>query len=872
MTMLPAESGKIGSPAPTASLVQAGGEVYELALDIQKPIPDLRPPAGVTKAACRIEAGVASLDELTLPVFDGLVPAYVLSDVIASEFAWEILEQFFEIAVYPGLRIERRPDGLAILRGDVLLADGLPLMEGPRTRYLHDHVGWAVFLQEFWGRPDQPLGFFYDAGGEEPGSGERRVSGDLLAVDAGEDLLNLSCEGNELRVLFSVGGANLALVPVGVSDGGVTAPRIRAAITEACGFELCTASVREGILGRPYSESLSLRDRLRDAARHRAETRLDPEPDRLEQAGDFLAEWPAAVGRALAPETHGIALGRRSGSGCETSAARRVAFPASVSPEILEATSRLGEPVAKFPSGSGAPGRAVYCPELFAVREESGEGDRFALSSTTCAPPLRRFDRGVFEELYASKVDPWNVSSRFEKAKYEQSLELLPSGRFGRALEVGCAEGHFTRQLAPRVDHLVAADISHLALERAAQHCRECRNVETLPLDLARDPIPGRFDLIVCSEVLYFLGRAAFSEAAARLARALEPGGYLLTANANLVVDEPESAGYRWDHEFGAKTISDIFTGMPELRLLRELRTPLYRIQLLQRVGDAPAPAAGPEPEIRAVSRQPVQPPPQVEADVLWQGGSPARAESEEPTQTDRLPILMYHRVASDGAEALAQYRVSPAQFEEQLQYLKDTAHYAVSIEEWHVAMRRHEPLPGRAVLLTFDDGYLDFATQAWPLLEKYGFSATVFLVAGEVGGTNRWDRRFGEEVPLLGWEEIRRLADLGVEFGSHSTSHPDLTRIPPAEVVQEAIRSRAILQEGLGRPVRSFAYPHGGEDQVVRHLVGGSGYTYGFSCRPGRAGLWEPLLALPRIEVSGHARFDDFVRQLRPERPADEG
>jgi peptidoglycan/xylan/chitin deacetylase (PgdA/CDA1 family) len=231
----------------------------------------------------------------------------------------------------------------------------------------------------------------------------------------------------------------------------------------------------------------------------------------------------------------------------------------------------------------------------------------------------------------------------------------------------------------------------------------------------------------------------------------------------------------------------------------------------------------------------------------------------------------MYHRVASTGAEALAQYRVSPAQFEEQLRYLKDTGHYTVSVEEWHAAMRRHEPLPGRAVLLTFDDGYLDFATQAWPLLEKYRFSATVFLVAGEVGGINRWDRQFGEEVPLLGWEEIRRLADLGVEFGSHSMSHPDLTRIPPAEVVREAIRSRARLQEGLGRPVRSFAYPHGGEDQVVRHLVGGGGYTYGFSCRPGRAGLWEPLLALPRIEVNGCSPFDDFVRQLSPERPADE-
>jgi peptidoglycan/xylan/chitin deacetylase (PgdA/CDA1 family) len=156
----------------------------------------------------------------------------------------------------------------------------------------------------------------------------------------------------------------------------------------------------------------------------------------------------------------------------------------------------------------------------------------------------------------------------------------------------------------------------------------------------------------------------------------------------------------------------------------------------------------------------------------------------------------------------------------------------------------------------------------AWPLLEKYGFSAIIFLVAGEIGGTNRWDHRFGEEIPLLGWDEIQELSTHGIQFGSHSTSHPLLTAIPPTEVVREAIRSRRIIEQGLKMPVRAFAYPHGGEDQVVRHIVGACGYIFGLSTQPGRCGLWAPLLALPRIEVSGSDRLNDFIAKLAEREP----
>ena len=114
-----------------------------------------------------------------------------------------------------------------------------------------------------------------------------------------------------------------------------------------------------------------------------------------------------------------------------------------------------------------------------------------------------------------------------------------------------------------------------------------------------------------------------------------------------------------------------------------------------------------------------------------------------------------------------------------------------------------------------------------------------------------------------MGWDEIRELAAQGIKFGSHTVSHPNLAKISPTEVVREAIRARMILERELGIPVHSIAYPHGGEDQVVRHLIGGCGYRYGFTTTPGRVGMWEPLLALPRIEVSGAADLEDFILNL---------
>jgi len=290
----------------------------------------------------------------------------------------------------------------------------------------------------------------------------------------------------------------------------------------------------------------------------------------------------------------------------------------------------------------------------------------------------------------------------------------------------------------------------------------------------------------------------------------------------------------------------------------------VYRVQPFRRERRVWFSFCRSKPEIIELTQQPVLlPPAEVAVQALWQGGVPRHNGAAQAVGTDRLPILMYHRVAPTGSPALRSYRVTPGAFEEQLGFLRDAGYSGIRLEDWQIAMARKKPLPGRAVVITFDDGYRDFHTYAWPLLKRYGFSATVFLVVDEIGRSSHWDRFHGEEAPLLGWREIWQLQSEGVEFGSHSATHRPLTKLSMIEVVLEGARSRAILERELKVPIQAFAYPYGAVNQVVQHLIGACGYVFGLSCRPGLSSSQDSLLMLPRIGVTGFDSLREFAVQL---------
>jgi peptidoglycan/xylan/chitin deacetylase (PgdA/CDA1 family)/SAM-dependent methyltransferase len=456
------------------------------------------------------------------------------------------------------------------------------------------------------------------------------------------------------------------------------------------------------------------------------------------------------------------------------------------------------------------------------------------------AGPPERHD--LWDRFFALP-DPWAYDSDYEAVKYEQTLALLPEGAITDALEIACAEGHFTVRLAPRVGRLTAVDISARALGRAQVRCSGQANVSFQRLDLNTDEIPGPFDLIVCSEVLYFV--RDLPGVVGRILSQIRPGGFFLTAHSRVLVDDPEGIGFAWNQACGVETVANTIAAQPGVALRRELRTPLYRILLYQRLAPEQAPMP---PELVESNRMGQMTPAAYEL-ARWPDRPPI---SRAPKPACSVPILMYHRIGTDGPLALARYRLAPDLFTAQIATLYRAGYRTIRLEDWSSAMMRNEPLPGKPIILTFDDGYRDFLTAAMPVLRYYGFSATVFLVAEQIGGVADWDAGYGEAARLLSWQEVRALQAAGTEFGCHSAVHQPMTGMHLTDLTEDTVRARALLEEGLATPVTTLAYPYGAENEFVRRVVADLGFRAAASCEPGISRLGDDPLRLRRIEIFG--------------------
>jgi peptidoglycan/xylan/chitin deacetylase (PgdA/CDA1 family) len=528
---------------------------------------------------------------------------------------------------------------------------------------------------------------------------------------------------------------------------------------------------------------------------------------------------------------------------------------------ILDARRILGRcMVEAFDAWSRAPGpsgsnRAAIAAVAAQARAEGLAAEPVAApaAASGAVALASREDRPAFWDSFFSREDPWDYGSPYEQEKYARTLALLPDEPVGAALEIGCAEGVFTRMLAPRVGGLTAVDISERALERARSRCADAPNVRFARFDLEADAPPRGLDLILCCELLYYLpSRQRLAEVAAGLADALAEGGRLIQAHAFVLSDDRTRTGFDWGHPFGADSIHEAFAAAPGLTLERSVVTELYRVDCFRKGG-----AGAPQIE-RAPVRASLTP--EVER-LLVRGGAVAlRAEVEASERAEAVPVLMYHRIADEPDPARRRWAVSPQAFREQLGWLRRHGYRAIGSTELAAGLRAGTPFAGRPVLITFDDGYEDFAETAWPALRATDFTAEVFLVADLVGRSADWDR---DGAPLMGWERIAALAREGARFGSHLCTHRRPATLSTRALAAELARSRAVIEARLGRPALSVAAPHGGIDDRFLRLAAAAGYETAFSTQPGRAALGDHPLKLRRLEVSGHADLAAFAALL---------
>jgi len=197
------------------------------------------------------------------------------------------------------------------------------------------------------------------------------------------------------------------------------------------------------------------------------------------------------------------------------------------------------------------------------------------------------------------------------------------------------------------------------------------------------------------------------------------------------------------------------------------------------------------------------------------------------------------------------------------MEYLRRARYRSLPLSEAARRLASPGELPERSVVITLDDGFRDNYERAFPILLGLGFTATVFLTASYIG-TDRLPTLTGTDfVPRpLDWGQVKEMHAQGIEFGSHTLTHPMLSRLPLTEARREIAESRLVIEDRLGAPVRLFCYPRGDFNEGVKQIVREEGYVAACTTLPGTNDRRTDLLALRRTYVGRRDTEREFAKK----------
>ena len=243
------------------------------------------------------------------------------------------------------------------------------------------------------------------------------------------------------------------------------------------------------------------------------------------------------------------------------------------------------------------------------------------------------------------------------------------------------------------------------------------------------------------------------------------------------------------------------------------------------------------------------------------QGGQPSPPATDIP-----VPVLMYHSVSDAPANSTRALSVSPGMFAAQLRYLRSQGFTGLTFGELCERRRSGQPLPARAIVLTFDDGYADFIEEALPIMIEHGFPATLFVTTG-------WLRDAASHAAgrpldrMLSWDQLAELSSAGVEIAAHSHSHPQLDQISEPRLRVELAVSRRLLEDRLRQPVCSLAYPFGYSSRRVRAVVREVGYRQAAAVANAVAESACDPFGVPRLTIRRSTSLAAFARVANQQR-----
>jgi len=222
-----------------------------------------------------------------------------------------------------------------------------------------------------------------------------------------------------------------------------------------------------------------------------------------------------------------------------------------------------------------------------------------------------------------------------------------------------------------------------------------------------------------------------------------------------------------------------------------------------------------------------------------------------------KIKALMYHSIDIPNKNAnLKSLFVKPLEFKKQMLTLKLLGYKFSTLEN----------LSKKSVILTFDDGFKNFIENAYPILKKLKATAYIFIPVSFIGKYNVWDyKKLNVKIPVMNWSDLQFLVKEGFIIGSHTMTHPFLTKIPLKDAKREIEFSKKFLEDNLGIEINTFCYPYGDYNKKIVSLVKNAGYKYAFTTKKGNLNFLENPFEINRVFISGNKviSLPSFIKKV---------
>ncbi|WP_063868146.1 polysaccharide deacetylase family protein [Paenibacillus sp. Soil766] len=218
------------------------------------------------------------------------------------------------------------------------------------------------------------------------------------------------------------------------------------------------------------------------------------------------------------------------------------------------------------------------------------------------------------------------------------------------------------------------------------------------------------------------------------------------------------------------------------------------------------------------------------------------------------IPVLNYHSI---GVAPGNTYVLHPDTFARQMDYLAAHHYTPLTLDEFASVLSHKMPSPAHPVLLTFDDAYANNAEVALPILQQHNFPATLYVSTGLINTPG-----------YLTWPQVKELSGAGWDIASHTVTHPHLPKLSKKAQREEIHAARAEIEQELGKPANTFAYPYGDYNRTTLRVLRKANFSYAFTTHPGWASSDQSPLELHRIVVDSQQPFEEWVQQLTKPTP----